>query len=81
MDKNNIDNLVEWVCNTNGIQFAEQIYQRSEPDSYTKEKFYQMQTNLFRWIANLDGKNRQRLANAINNLNKLKGGYIRKSCK
>ena len=67
MDKTDINKLVRWAVDTDGIQFAEQIYQRDEPDEYTIGKFKGMQTYLINWIANLDGKHRQRLADAINN--------------
>ena len=66
MKKADIDKLVRWACDTDGIQFAKQIYQRDEPDEYTRDKFRGMQTNLIHWIANLDSNNRQRLSDAIN---------------
>ena len=62
-----IDKLVRWACDTDGIQFAKQIYQRDETDNYTIGKFKGMQTYFINWVANLDGHNRQRLADAINN--------------
>ena len=66
MNKTDINRLIRWTVDTNGIQFAKQIYQQDEPDEYTRDKFRGMQTNLIHWIANLDGGNRQRLVDAIN---------------
>tara|TARA_R100001594_G_scaffold106919_1_gene141483 strand:- start:158 stop:373 length:216 start_codon:yes stop_codon:yes gene_type:complete len=67
MNKTGIDKLVRWACDTDGIKFSKEIYQREEPDSYTRDKFRGMQDNFIHWVANLDGGNRQRLADAINN--------------
>ena len=67
MKKADIDKLVRWACDTDGIQFAKHIYQRDETDNYTIGKFKGMQTYFINWVANLDGHNRQRLADAINN--------------
>ena len=63
-----IERIIRWAVDTDGFKFAKEIYQRNEPDEYTREKFKGMQTNLIHWIANLDGNNRQRLANAINKM-------------
>ena len=63
-----IERIIRWAVDTDGFKFAKEIYQREEPDEYTREKFKGMQTNLIHWIANLDGNNRQRLANAINKM-------------
>tara|TARA_R100001594_G_scaffold67116_1_gene101463 strand:+ start:154 stop:369 length:216 start_codon:yes stop_codon:yes gene_type:complete len=68
MNKKDINKLIRWAVDTDGFKFAKEIYQREEPDEYTREKFKGMQTNLIHWIANLDGNNRQRLANAINKM-------------
>ena len=43
MNKEDIDKLVRWACDTDGIQFAKQIYQRDAPDAYTSGKFKGMQ--------------------------------------
>ena len=67
MKKADIDKLVRWACDTDVIQFEKQIYQRDETDNYTIGKFKGMQTYFINWVANLDGHNRQRLADAINN--------------
>ena len=68
MNKKDINKLIRWAVDTDGFKFAKEIYRRNEPDEYTREKFKGMQTNLIHWIANLDGNNRQRLANAINKM-------------
>ena len=67
MTKEDIDKMVRWACDTNGIEFAKQISQRDNSDEYTIGKFKGMQTYFIHWVANLDYKNRQRLADAINN--------------
>jgi hypothetical protein len=67
MTKEDIDKMVRWACDTNGIEFAKQIYQRDNSDEYTIGKFKGMQSYFMHWVANLDYKNRQRLADAINN--------------
>ena len=67
MNKADLNRLIRWTVDTDGVKFAKEIYQREEPDEYTRDKFRGMQTNLIHWIANLDNKNRQRLADAINN--------------
>ena len=68
MNKTDLNRLIRWTVDTDGVKFAKEIYQREEPDDYTVGKFRGMQTNLIHWIANLDGKNRQRLADAINKM-------------
>ena len=68
MNKTDINRLVRWTVDTDGVKFAKEIYQRDEPDEYTRDKFRGMQTYLINWIANLDSKNRQRLADAINKM-------------
>ena len=66
MNKTDINRLIRWTVDTDGYKFAKDIYQRDEPDEYTRDKFKNMQNNLIHWIANLDGNNRQRLVDAIN---------------
>jgi len=68
MNKKDINKLIRWAVDTDGFKFAKEIYQRNEPDEYTTGKFRGMQDNFIHWIANLDGNNRQRLANAINKM-------------
>ena len=67
MNTTDINRLIRWSVDTDGVKFAKEIYQRDEPDEYTRGKFYDMQSKLIIWIANLDYKNRQRLSDAINN--------------
>ena len=67
MTPNDLFNLIRWTNDTDGYQFAKEIYNREEPDEYTRGKFTDMQKHLVRWIASLDDKNRERLARAINN--------------
>ena len=66
MNKADLNRLIRWTVDTDGVKFAKEIYQREEPDEYTRDKFRGMQNSLITWIANLDGKNRQRLVDAIN---------------
>jgi len=68
MNKTDLNRLIRWAVDTDGIKFAKEIYQRNEPDEYTRDKFIGMQNNIIHWIANLDENNRQRLANAINKM-------------
>ena len=74
MNKQDISNLIRWAVDTDGVKFAKEIYGRSgdyddrnSTNEYTIGKFRGMQRNLIHWIANLDGKHRQRLVDAINN--------------
>ena len=66
MNKTDINSMIRWAVDTDGIKFAKEIYQREEPDSYTRDKFRGMQNNFINWVANLDNKHKQRLADAIN---------------
>ena len=68
MNNADINRLVRGAVDTDGVKFAKEIYQRDEPDEYTRGKFYDMQTKFIHWVANLDYKNRQRLADAINKM-------------
>ncbi len=74
MDSKDLDNLIRWAVDTDGVKFAKEIYGRRgeyddarSTDEYTRGKFRHMQTHLINWIANLDGKHRKKLAEAINN--------------
>ena len=66
MNKTDINSMIRWAVDTDGVKFAKEIYQREEPDSYTRDKFRGMQSNFINWVANLDNKHKQRLADAIN---------------
>ena len=71
MTSKDIDNLVRWSVDTDLEKFAEVAYgiTGSAYDlvdkSYLRGKFRDMQTNFIRWIAGLDSRNRDRLANNI----------------
>jgi len=67
MIQDDLYNLIRWTNDTDGYQFAKEIYNIEEPDEYTRGKFSDMQKHLIRWIASLDYKNRERLTKAINN--------------
>ncbi len=67
MNPNDLNNLIRWTTDTDGYQFAKEIYNREEPDEYTRDKFTDMQNRLINWIAELDNGNKERLAIAINN--------------
>ena len=67
MTQDDLYNLIRWTNDTDGYQFAKEIYDREEPDEYTRGKFSDMQKHLIRWVASLDYKNRERLTKAINN--------------
>ena len=67
MTQSDLNNLIRWTTDTDGYQFAKEIYNREKPDEYTRDKFFDMQHKLIRWVASLDNKNRERLAKAINN--------------
>ena len=66
MNKKDINKMIRWAVDTDGVKFAKEIYNRDEPDEYTRGKFHDMQTKFIHWVANLDYHNRQILANAIN---------------
>ena len=67
-----IERIIRWSVDTDGYKFAKEIYQRDEPDEYTRGKFKDMQDRFINWIANLDDGNRQNLQKAIN-LTKVEG--------
>ena len=66
MTTKDLNNLIRWCCDTNGIQFAKDIYNGDEMNEYKTGKFMQMQTKLMQWIASLDNENRELLVKAIN---------------
>ena len=72
MNKTDLNKLIRWSVDTDGYKFAKEIYQRDEPDEYTRGKFKDMQDRFINWIANLDDGNRQNLQKAIN-LTKVEG--------
>ena len=66
-----INNIVRWAVDTDGLKFGSEIYQKdreeTERDDYVSGKFRDMQDRFIHWVANLDNQNKQRLADAINN--------------
>tara|TARA_R100000742_G_C4243060_1_gene62392 strand:+ start:157 stop:369 length:213 start_codon:yes stop_codon:yes gene_type:complete len=66
MTTKDLSNLIRWWCDTDGIQFAKDIYDNDEQSEYKTEKFQLMQKKTIMWIASLDNKNRERLVKAIN---------------
>ena len=66
MTTKDLNNLIRWCVDTDGIQFAKDIYNGNEIDEYKQGKFRLMQERLIMWIASLDGGNRQKLVDAIN---------------
>ena len=67
MTTKDLNNLIRWCCDTNGEQFAKDIYNGYEMNEYKTGKFMMMQTKLMPWIASLDYENRELLVKAINN--------------
>ena len=70
MNSYDIDKLVRWSVDSDIKTFAEDAYGINGYDvatkgDYLKDKFKQMQSNFIMWIAGLDYKNRERLANNI----------------
>ena len=66
MTTKDLNNLIRWCVDTDGYQFAIDIYSDDEMNEYKTGKFRLMQTKLITWIASLDGGNRQMLVDAIN---------------
>jgi hypothetical protein len=66
MTTNDLNGLIRWCVDTDGEQFAIDIYDGDEQNEYKTGKFRDMQTKLISWIASLDDINRQRLVDAIN---------------
>ena len=66
MTTKDLNNLIRWCVDTDGIQFAKDIYNGDEQNEYKTSKFQWMQTNTIPWIASLDNENRELLVKAIN---------------
>ena len=64
-----VEQIIRWFTDTDGYEFAEQIYGKTEDDfdndGYVAGKFMQMQRAPIRWMASLDPQNRERLEQAI----------------
>ena len=69
MTKFTTQQLIRWTVDVNGFEFASEIYGRTEEDfnsdGYCSGKFIQMQSNLITWMANLDPRNKEILAQSI----------------
>ena len=73
MNSYDIEKMVRWSVDTDLKTFAEDAYGVTgtafdvleSEGGYLREKFKQMQSNFIMWIAGLDYKNRERLANNI----------------
>ena len=66
MTTKDLNNLIRWCCDTNGEQFAKDIYAGDMMNEYKTAKFIQMQSKTIHWIASLDNENRELLVKAIN---------------
>jgi len=66
MTVKDLNNLIRWCCDTDGIQFAKDIYNGDEMNEYKTGKFQMMYKDTIHWIASLDNENRELLVKAIN---------------
>ena len=66
MTTKDLNNLIRWCCDTDGTQFAKDIYHGDEMNDYKTGKFELMQDRTIYWIASLDNENRELLVRAIN---------------
>ena len=66
MTTKDLNNLIRWCCDTDGEQFAKDIYNGNEMNEYKTGKLQMMQKNTITWIASLDYENRELLVKAIN---------------
>ena len=64
-----VEQLIRWFTDTDGYEFAEQIYGKTADDfrndGYVAGKFRLMQKQPITWMASLDPQNRKRLEQAI----------------
>ena len=73
MNSKDIEKIIRWAVDTDLQQFSEDAYgitgsafdRMNQGDDYLVGKFKQMQSNFIMWIAGLDSRNRERLANNI----------------
>jgi hypothetical protein len=69
MTKFTTQQLIRWTVDINGFEFAKVIYGRDDldfnSDGYCAGKFKQMQSDLITWMANLDPRNKEILAQSI----------------
>jgi hypothetical protein len=66
MTTKDLNNLIRWCIDTDGEQFAKDLYAGSMINEYKRGKFQMMQKNTITWIASLDNENREQLVKAIN---------------
>ena len=70
MNNRDLDNLIRWATDTDRFKFEQEIYKHKSKriwiDSYLQEKFIAMKSNFIKWIAELDDKRLNNLADAIN---------------
>ena len=67
MTTKDLNNLIRWCCDTNGEQFAKDLYNGDGfINEYKSGKFRLMQDKTIHWIASLDYENRELLVKAIN---------------
>ena len=66
MTNKDLSNLIRWCCDTDGEQFAKDIYNGDEMNEYKTGKFQMMYKDTIHWIASLDNENRELLVKAIN---------------
>ena len=64
-----VEQIIRWFTDTDGYEFAEQIYGKTEDDfdndGYCVGKFMQMQRDPISWMASLDPHNRKKLEQVI----------------
>ena len=58
---NYIKILMEYLVWVDDLSFANDMYDRDEPDEYTTGKFRKMQDSLSTYLCNLDGFNQRKL--------------------
>ena len=59
--RNYIKILMEYLVWVDGLTFANDMYDRDEPDDYTKGKFRMMQNDLWIYLNSLDTHNQMKL--------------------
>ena len=68
-----IEQIIRWFTDTDGYEFAKQIYGKTEDDfhndGYVAGKFRLMQEKPITWMASLDPQNRARLEQVIKETN------------
>lgn len=67
IEGNDLSKIGKYLFNVTGEDFAKDVYGKDSVDSYTREKFNKMQTNMIYWMGSLDSIRLANLAEAINN--------------